>query len=57
MGKKKSYTEEFKREAVARSEAVGPTKACEELGISSSLIYNWKKQQSNPPFWSLYNTH
>ena len=47
MGKKKSYTEEFKREAVARSEAVGPTKACEELGISSSLIYNWKKKYSN----------
>lgn len=47
MGKKKSYTEEFKREAVARSEAVGPTKASEELGISPSLIYSWKPKYSN----------
>ena len=47
MGKRHSYTEEFKREAIARSQAVGPTKACEELGITSSLIYQWKKKYSS----------
>ena len=44
MGKNKSYTEEFKREAVVRSKAVGVTKACEELGIASSLLYNWRQK-------------
>ena len=44
MGTKKKYTEEFKKEAVARSKAVGPSKTCEELGLSSSLIYSWKKK-------------
>ena len=44
MGRKKSYTEEFKREAVARSKAVGVTKTCQELGLVSSLLYNWKKK-------------
>ena len=39
MRKYKSYTEEFKREAVARSKAVGVTRACEELDITSSTIY------------------
>ena len=42
MGRNKNYTEEFKREAVARSTAIGPTKASEELGISPSLIYSWR---------------
>lgn len=44
MGKKKTYTEEFKREAVARSKAIGVTKTCEELGVVSSLLYNWKNK-------------
>tara|TARA_B100001248_G_C27395404_1_gene465204 strand:+ start:1871 stop:2170 length:300 start_codon:yes stop_codon:yes gene_type:complete len=44
MGKHKKYSEEFKREAVARCEAVGPAKTCEELGIASSLLYSWKKK-------------
>lgn len=44
MGKNKKYSEEFKREAVARSKAVGPAKTCEELGIVSSLLYSWKKK-------------
>lgn len=48
MGKRHSYTEEFKREALARAEAVGPTKACEELEITPSLIYQWKKKYSTP---------
>ena len=47
MRKYKSYTEEFKREAVARSQAVGVTTACEELGITSSTIYGWIKKYSD----------
>lgn len=41
MGRRNSYTEEFKREAVARAVTVGlgPTKVCEEL----FLIHNWRK--------------
>lgn len=46
MGRKNSYTEEFKREAVSRAQAVGTTKACEELGISRSIIYSWKAKYS-----------
>lgn len=49
MRKYKSYTEEFKREAVARSQAVGVTRACEELDINSSTIYDWIKKYSGPP--------
>ena len=44
MRAKKTYTEEFRREAVARSLAVGVTKTCEELGIVPSLLYGWKKK-------------
>ncbi len=43
---RKKYTTEFKIEAVARSKKVGSTKACEELGISSSTIHHWKKEYS-----------
>lgn len=44
MSTKKSYTEEFKREAVARSKAIGATKTCKELDIASSLLYGWKSK-------------
>ncbi len=47
MKTKKSYTDEFKREAVARGKAIGPTKACEELGIAPSLLYGWRNKFSN----------
>jgi len=49
MRKYKSYTEEFKREAVARSKAVGVTRACEELDITTSTIYGWIKKYSDSP--------
>lgn len=42
--KKRNHTEEFKREAVARCKAVGPSKTCEELGIVNSLLYTWRKK-------------
>ena len=44
MGTNKRYSEEFKREAVARCKAVGPTKTCEELGIANSLLFTWRKK-------------
>lgn len=48
MARKKvqAYTEEFRREAVKRSEQEGSSarKVAEELGISAQQIYNWKRQ-------------
>ena len=48
MGRKKqhAYTEEFRREAVKRSEKPGVTQAqvAKELGISAQQIANWKRQ-------------
>lgn len=48
--KKKSnhYTEEFRREAVRRSDAPGTTAAdvARELGIHPGQIYNWRRQYS-----------
>lgn len=48
MARKKyqSYTEEFRREAVKRSEKPGATQAqvAKELGVSAQQIANWKRQ-------------
>lgn len=48
MGRKKNqaYTEEFRREAVKRSEQPGVTQAqvAKELGVSAQQIANWKRQ-------------
>jgi transposase len=49
MRKYKSYTEEFKREAVARSQTVGAATVCKELGITSSTLYGWIKKYSDSP--------
>lgn len=44
--KTQAYTEEFRREAVKRSEKPGVTQAqvAEELGVSAQQIANWKRQ-------------
>jgi len=44
--KVQAYTEEFRKEAVRRSEEKGNSsrKVAEELGISPQQIYNWKRQ-------------
>ena len=44
--KNPAYTEEFRREAVKRSEKPGVTQAmvAKELGISAQQIANWKRQ-------------
>ncbi|GAB1261567.1 transposase [Aurantivibrio plasticivorans] len=41
-----AYTEEFRREAVKRSEQPGMTQAkvAKELGVSAQQIANWKRQ-------------
>ncbi len=48
MGRKRNaaYTEEFRREAVKRSEQPGVTQAdvARELGLSAQQIANWKRQ-------------
>ncbi len=48
MSRKKvqAYAEDFRREAVRRSEQEGNSarKVAEELGISAQQIYNWKRQ-------------
>ena len=41
--KKKVYSEDFKKEAVKLAYKVGVTKAAEELGVSTSSLYSWKK--------------
>ena len=44
--KRHAYTEEFRREAVNRSEKEGNTTAsvAKELGVSPQQIYNWRRQ-------------
>lgn len=48
MARKKTqaYTEEFRREAVKRSEKEGMTTAqvARDLGVSAQQIYNWRRQ-------------
>jgi transposase len=48
MSRKKTqaYTEDFRREAIRRSELEGNSakQVAEELGISPQQIYNWKRQ-------------
>ena len=50
MGRKKrqAYSEEFRLEAIKRSEQPGNTQAsvAKELGISAQQIANWKRQLS-----------
>lgn len=44
--KEKAYTEEFRREAVARADKPGNTAASvsKELGLHPGQIYNWRRQ-------------
>ena len=44
--KVQAYTEEFRKEAVRRSELEGNSarKVADELGLSAQQIYNWKRQ-------------
>ena len=44
--RKPAYTEEFRKEAVKRSQQPGNTTAsvAKELGVSAQQIYNWRRQ-------------
>ncbi|MGI9286184.1 MAG: transposase [Pseudomonadales bacterium] len=48
--KTQAYTEEFRREAVKRSENEGNTTAsvARELGVGAQQIYNWRRQFNLP---------
>ncbi|WP_135230826.1 transposase [Deinococcus fonticola] len=46
MTTRKTYTAEFKRQAIelAEREDVGPIRAARDLGISTSVLYRWRLQ-------------
>ena len=52
MGKK-SYTQEFKNEAIKLAEKNGIEPASKDLGISSGALRSWKNQKINPKMKSL----
>lgn len=41
--RRKTYNEQFKREAIALAESIGQKQAATDLGIDRSLISAWKK--------------
>ena len=43
MSERKSYTEEYKRNALALAERVGFKRASEDIGMDKSLLYHWRK--------------
>ncbi len=43
MSERKSYTEEYKRDALALAERIGFKQTSEDLGIDKSLLYHWRK--------------
>jgi len=49
MGKRKKYTEEFKREAVRLVESRGERTigdVAESLGVAENLLHNWRRKYS-----------
>ena len=50
MTVRKSYTEEFKREAVRLAKERGNIRAAaRDLGLSANTVQNWKKQLEQTP--------
>lgn len=41
---RRSFSREFKLEAVERSKSIGISATCEELGISSSALTRWRRE-------------
>ena len=41
--KRKQYTKEFKHEALKLAEEIGVRQAAKDLGISDSILYQWRK--------------
>lgn len=48
MGRKSTYTEEFKSEAVELANRKGLSKAASELGISVGTLRKWKSDTVEP---------
>lgn len=42
--KVRQYDKEFKLQAIALSEEIGPLKAAERLGVPRDTLYGWRKQ-------------
>jgi len=42
---KKSYSQEFKEDALRIAEREGVSKACEKLGLKPTQIYEWRKNR------------
>ena len=50
MGKRRKYTEEFKREAVRQLETRGDRSArdvVESLGVAENLLYSWRRKYAD----------
>ncbi len=50
MGKRRKYTEEFKREAVRQLETRGDRPArdvAESLGVAENLLYSWRRKYAD----------
>ena len=49
MGRKSSYSESYKREAVAKAQASGNVRrTARELGISNKSLHDWLRQYGQP---------
>ena len=44
MRTRKKYSAEYKQDAVALAEKVGPNKAARDLGIDRALLYQWRRR-------------
>lgn len=50
MGKSpRTYTDDFKQDAVQLAKKIGPTEAAKKLGISDANIHNWRKKYGDLP--------
>jgi transposase len=47
MSKYRTYTAEFKREAIALAKTEGVTKTATNLGINLNLIHRWRNEQES----------
>ena len=52
---KKSYSTEFKMEAVARCKSIGQAKTSKELGVAPSTLYRWGRENLNNNNGVLFN--
>lgn len=43
MGRK--YTEEYKADVLKLAEEMGVSAACEQLGLSTKTVYNWRREE------------